>query len=180
MANKFAEIQNEYEPIKLHDIKIPPFSDNEIPQFTCNEVWLELSKLNPRKSSISGDLPPKVLKSVAVYIAEHLTDIINTALRRGEYPNTYKHEIITPVPKAHPCISIDQLRNISGLFQFDKVMEKLISKLIISDMKISRDISQYGNLEKTSIQHYLIKFIHRILESTDRNNIKEKFAVIAT
>ena len=116
-------------------------------------------------------MPPKFLKTVAAYIAEPFTDIVNTSIVNGEYPNIYKHEIITPVPKVYPCSSLDQLRNISGLFQFDKVMEKLISKLIISDMRSSRDVSQYGNSPKISIQHYLKKLIHKILESTHKNQI---------
>ena len=86
---------------------------------------------------------------------------------------------MTQIPKSYPCNSIDQLRNISGLFHFDKIMEKLISKLMITDMKSSRDLSQYGNEKRTSIQHYLIKLIHRILESTDKNSKNEKFAVVA-
>ena len=59
-------------------------------------------------------------------------------------------------------------------------MESLISKLIIQDMKMKRDISQYGNEKNTSIEHYLIKLIHRILESTDKNSQNEKVAVLAT
>ena len=47
-------------------------------------------------------------------------------------------------------------------------------------MKQKRDISQFGNKKNTSIQHYLIKLIHRILESTEKNTVKDKFAVIAT
>ena len=180
IANRFAKIQNEYEPINPKNIEIPTFSKGDIPQFSVNQVWIELAKLNSRKSFIIGDIPPKIIKKIAAYIAEPLTDIINTSIKRGEYPNIYKHEIITPIPKVFPCSSLDQLRNISGLFQFDKIMEKLISKLIISDMKKTRDMSQYGNEQKTSIQHYLIKLIHRILESTDKNSLCEKFAVVAT
>ena len=180
IADNFAEIQNEYDPIDPKKINIPEFSVPEIPCFTINQVWLEIIKLNPKKSCVSGDVPPRVLKSIAAYIAEPFTHIINSAIKNGEYPNIFKHEIITPVPKSFPCSSINQLRNISGLLQLDKVMESLISKLIIQDMKMKRDISQYGNEKNTSIEHYLIKLIHRILESTDKNSQNEKVAVLAT
>ena len=116
----------------------------------------------------------------AAYFAEPLTDIINTGLRRGEYPKIFKFEYVTPVAKVYPCESVDQLRNISGLLQFDKVMEASISELIISDMKPYKDVSQYGNEKQTSVQHYLIKMIHRILTSVDQNSMKKKLAVIAT
>ena len=101
-------------------------------------------------------------------MAEPLTDIINTSLRRGEYPNIYKFESSTPVPKVFPPRKVDQMRNISGLLTFNKVMEKMLSEIMISDMKASTDPSQYGNEKGTSIQHYLIRMIHRIITSTDR------------
>ena len=58
---------------------------------------------------------------------------------------------------------MEQLRNIAGLLTADNFFEKLLSELIISDMKKTADIAQFGNQKQTSIQHYLIKMIHRIL-----------------
>ena len=59
-------------------------------------------------------------------------------------------------------------------------MEKLISELIISDMSLKIDPSQYGNQKGVSIQHYLINMIHRILTVLDTNTQRETFAVIAS
>ena len=58
-------------------------------------------------------------------------------------------------------------------------MEKFIAELIISDMSSSMDPAQYGNQKGLSVQHYLIKMIHRILTVLDNNSRKETFAVIA-
>ena len=88
-----------------------------------------------------GDLPAKLIKEFAAYLAEPLTDIINTSLRRGEYLNIYKFEFSTPVQKVFPTLKVDQMRNISGLLTFDKVMEKMLSEIMISDMKASTDPS---------------------------------------
>ena len=98
---------------------------------------------------------------------------------QGEYPQIYKYEITTPVPKKYPVKSIDQMRNISGLHTCDKIFEKLLSEIIISDMRDKADISQYGNEKQVSIQHYLIKMIHRIQTALDNNSRKEIFAVVA-
>ena len=93
--------------------------------------------------------------------------MINTAVRRGEYPQLYKYEICTPVPKCYPPRSTSDMRSISGLLTFDKIMEKLISDLIISDMKHKFDPSQYVNQKGVSTQHYLIGMIHRILTARE-------------
>ena len=45
-------------------------------------------------------------------------------------------------------------------------------------MEATRDMSQYGNLKKVSIQHYLIKMLHKILVSVDKNSISKSVAVI--
>ena len=112
-------------------------------------------------------------------MAEPLTDVINTSVRLGEYPNLYKFEICTPVPKSYPPQTTSQVRNISGLLTFDKIMEKLISELIISDMSQNMDPSQYGNQRGVSIQHYLLNMVHKILTALDNRSKGEAFAVVA-
>ena len=114
------------------------------------------------------------------YLAEPLTHIFNTGLRRGEYPRIYKYEIATPVPKCYPTEKVSQLRNISGLLNFDKIYEKLISQMIISDMADRLDPTQFGNQKGLSIQHYLIQMLHKILAALDKNSKGDIFAVVAS
>ena len=52
--------------------------------------------------------------------------------------------------------------------------------MIISDMKNKLDPSQYANQPGLSIQHYLVKFIDRILSSLDKTSKKESCAILAT
>jgi hypothetical protein len=60
------------------------------------------------------------------------------------------------VPKVYPPKTIDELRNISGLLNLDKIAEKLISKMMIKDMKSKMDPSQYANQNGLSIRVALI------------------------
>ena len=139
-----------------------------------------MSKIKTNKATVPGDLPARLIKEFAAYLAEPFTDIINCSLKRGEYPQIYKYEKCTPVPKVFPPEKVSQMRNISGLLNFDKILERMISEVMISDMKASSDPSQYGNEKGTSIQHYLIKMIHRILTALDSNSKQESYAVIAS
>ena len=75
---------------------------------------------------------------------------------------------------------VEDLRNISGLLTFNKVAEKMIAELIIQDMSETLDPSQYANQKGLSLQHYLIKMIHRILSDTDNNSKGEVSAALAT
>ena len=179
IAEKFSAIQNEYLPLKTDDISIPHFEDKDIPQFQPAQVWFALSRLDTNKATVPGDFPATLIKQFAAYLAEPFADIINTSIRRGEYPNLYKFEVSTPVPKIYPTLNTSQLRNISGLLNFDKIYEKLIAQLMISDMEDKMDPAQYGNQKGISIQHYLIKMLHRILTVLDNNSKGEIFAVVA-
>ena len=91
------------------------------------------------------------------FLLSKKTTFINFILVKFEYPQVYKKEICTPVPKIFPPEKIKQMRNISGLFNFDKVMEKLITGLMIIDMEQKSDPSQFGNEKGTSVDHYLVK-----------------------
>ena len=170
IADKFTSIPNEFEELKTEDISFPPFLPEEIPLIAPSRVWLQLTQLKINKATVQGDFPPKLTKMFAAYLAEPLADIINTSIRRGEYPKLYKYEISTPVPKSYPVRNTAEIRNISGLLTFDKIAEARLAELMISDMKPNMDKQQYGNQKGISIQHYLIEMINRILTALDGNS----------
>ena len=180
IAEKFTSVKNMYEKLKVEDIEVPDFKAEDIPQFGPSKIWRLLTKLKTNKATIEKDFPPKLAKLFAAYIAEPLTDVLNTSIRRGEYPNLYKSEISTPVPKKYPPKSLSDLRNISGLRTFDKVFENLLAEMMINDMKPKMDKSQYGNRKGVSIQHYLVKMINQILTALDNSNHGEKKAVLVS
>ena len=180
LADHFAEIPNSYNQINKEYIDISPIKEADIPQFKPVQVWMILSHLKVNKSTVPGDIPVKLFKEFSAHLAHPLTEVFNSSLIQGVYPNIYKFEVCPPVPKKYPVEKIEQMRNISGLLTSDKVFEKLLSELIISDMREKIDISQYGNEKETSIQHYLIKMIHRIHTALDKNSRREIFAVVAT
>ena len=128
IADKFAEVANEYDKLKKEDINVPDFCQEEIPQFTENDVESALDEMDINKSNVKGDISVKLLKVFAGYFAKPVTNVINTSLKQGRWPDIYKLEIVTPVPKQFPPKNIDELRNISGLLNLDKIAERLIAK----------------------------------------------------
>ena len=48
----------------------------------------------------------------------------------------------------------------------------------MKDMEAKLDISQYGNKQGVSVQHYLMKMIHQILVNLDNNQKGDTFAVV--
>ena len=147
---------------------------------TEEEVEKELASMDTNKSNVEGDIPAKVLKHFSKFLAKPVTNVINSMIQQGCWPDILKIENVTPVPKKFPPKNVDELRNISGLLNLDKIAEKIISKLMISDMKDQIDPSQFANQKGLGIQHYLVKTIDKILKSVDKNSKGESLAVLAT
>jgi hypothetical protein len=96
IASEFAKVPNQYNPLHKDDIHIPQFSEQDIPQFQEAQVWKKLAALKVKKSSREGDVPAQIVRLFAAYLAEPLTNIVNCAIRTGEYPNIWKQEMATP------------------------------------------------------------------------------------
>ena len=179
IADNQARISNTYKEVKISDISIPPFEDKDIPQFSTHQVREYILRLKSSKSTPPGDIPVKIVKEFASQLCVPLTDIINCSLKQGHWATCFKKEVITPIPKEYPVLTIDKLRPISSLLAFNKVQEMALCEMIASDMAAKLDPTQYGNRKRTGIQHYLIRMLHRILAETD-NSRGEINAVLCT
>ena len=178
IADSFSAISNEYEPVNRSKIKVPSFSASTVPQFTPAQVRKYLESIKTNKATAPGDIPAKVIKEFAQYLCVPFADVINTGLAVGHWPTQYKRETITPTPKQFPPETTEMLRPIANLCNLNKIMEKIVSEMIITDMTSKLDPSQFGNQKHTSIQHYLVRLLNRILTSVDRNSKGEVNAVL--
>jgi hypothetical protein len=156
IADSFSSISNEYEYVNKDDLKIPPFSNSSIPQFKPHQIRKYLQKIKTNKSTAPGDIPARIIKDFSLFLCIPMASIINTGLRVGHWPKSYKRETITPTPKQFPPENREMLRPIANLCNLNKIMEKIVSEMIISDMKDNIDPAQYGNQKNLSIQHYLV------------------------
>ena len=170
IAEQFSSVSNEYKPINRNQIKIPKFSPDSIPVFNPWQIQRKLDKIKENKASVPGDIPAVVIKKFSRYLSVPLCDIINKCVSQGKWPDMYKVEAITPIPKKFPPLDVNMLRPISLLYHFEKIMENLIGELMIEDMKCKMDPAQFGNKKHTSINHYLVKMLNRIVTALDNNS----------
>ena len=145
IADKFSSVSQEYEKLIDSDVEVPVFSESEIPVISVEDVKLALAGMDTNKSNVKDDVPAKILKHFANELAAPMADVLNSSIKQGCWPDIFKLEIVTPVPKVFPPKNIDDLRNISGLLNLDKIAEKRISKMTIEDMRKMLDPSQYAN-----------------------------------
>ena len=180
IADKFARVSQEYEPLRDEDMKIPEFDPKSVPKFSPKDVQKHMEKIKTGKSTAPGDSPPQLIKMFSKQLSVPLCDILNSSIVQGKWSKLWKCEMVTPIPKVYPPKTPEDLRNISCLLTFNKVCEKMISELMIEDIMKNLDISQYANQKGVSLQHYLVKMINRILEETYNNKSSEENVIIAT
>ena len=128
-----------------------------------------LKHLNPRKATGSDNIPAWCLKRYAEELAPVVHDIVVASIVQCKYPTSYKHAIISPIPKIRPPTDLDSdFRQVSVLPQLAKVIEKLQLQLNKSSFKIKTNqhaftsghstvsaltsISQTGSTQQTTPQ----------------------------
>ena len=179
IADQFTAVSNLYEPLQTSDIDIENiFDDRPPPEINPYLVYLKIKSIKKKTATVIGDIPMTVIKFCAEEISFPLSDVYIRAIEFGEYPDLYKVEIVTPVPKVFPPQTTKDLRKIAGTPNFSRLFEKFLAEIMVEDMKASRDPSQYGNTKGVSTQHYLIKMVDRILTILDTNNQNEAYAVV--
>ena len=136
--------------------------------------------MDTNKAVPRSDVSTKIFKTFAEQLCDPITMIINEAIMIGYWLEFLKIETVTPVPKESIPQTVDDLRKICGLLNLSKILEKVICKYLIRDMKGSLDKSQYANQKGLSINHYLVKLVDRVLGALDGSSKGENTAVIAT
>ena len=177
IADHFAKISNEYEPIDVSQLPCylpaqPP------PQVTEYDVYLRLSRLKKTKSTLPLDIPDKVRQECSPLLAGPLSSIINTSLTQSVYPADWKLEWITPAPKISHPKEISDLRKISSTSDYSKIFEGFLKDWIMEDVSENFDIGQFGGQPGTGTEHMIVCLVDRILQLLDRH--PDRSAVIMT
>ena len=123
------------------------------------ETYQVIMSMNPKKST-SGEIPTRVLQSVARICSVLLTDCLNSCILEGSFPTELKFRII-PIHKQEDTTSKKNYRHISILPTLSKVFEKLISLQINQFSKNKFSIHLCGFRANYSTQHALLKLMQK-------------------
>ena len=152
--------------------------DEKPPNIGPFKIIKAIKKMNRNAATLPGDISMKLIQHFADDLALPLCHIVNSCLQSGTYPSIWKTEIVTPVPKVKAQEKLEQLQKMSGLLNFSKITDSILTEYLVSDMSELSDRAQYGNVKGVSVQHYLIKMLHQILLNLDKSSNSESYAVI--
>ena len=138
--------------------------------FTPHEILKCINSMDASKACGPDNIPTRLLKMCALYIAEPLANIFNKSILEGTYPTLWKKAKVKPIYKGKGSQSdIANFRPISLLPCVSKVFEKLMftrlyQHIVTNDLLNERQ-SGYRPGHNTQLQLvYLVDKLHKSLD----------------
>ena len=136
---------------------------------TAHEIKLEILKLNPKKSPGDDNIGARLLQLCSDVFSENLAKIYNNSITKGEYPKQLKIAKVIALFKKGEKYYPKNYRPISLLSIFNKILEKLLCKQLVSFIERNKILYnyQFGFRKLYSTTMALIEFsdnIHRLLD----------------
>ena len=177
IAEHFSSISSEYKPINIHNL--PSYLPAQPPPLIEEyDVYKKIIRLKKTKTTLPVDIPAKLRKECAPFLAAPLSDIYNHSLSIGQYPCKWKFEWVTPAPKVSEPDTMSDLRKIACTSDYSKIFEGFLKDWILEDISDRLDIGQFGGQPGIGTEHMIVCFIDRILKLLDTH--QDKSAVIAS
>ena len=163
LAEYFSQITNEYDPVQLSDIPIT----FDRPIFCLTEDMIEKRIRESKKpnSTVPGDVPPKLLTRLAKFISRPACHIFNHVPMVMEWPELWKREYQTVIPKKPSPSSFSELRNLSCTNFISKVLESFVIDSLKSEVQISE--LQYGGMKGCGTDNFLVEVWNNVMETLE-------------
>ena len=164
LASHFNAISSEFEGLDV--ASLPAAREAEpLPSLTVVDVVNRLRKFRKPKSMVRGDIFPCLVNKVAESLALPLTNIYNCITKTQSWPNGWKIEYVTPIPKKSIPQSPNDLRNISCTQLLSKVYESFVLEWLNS--QVSLRLNQYGGIKGSGAEHMLLQLWQKTLENIE-------------
>ena len=157
-------------PAHIHHKTYNRFRFKEV---TVAEVFKHLKKLSRKKASGPDDLPPGVLKDVAISIAKPLCHIINISLKYGIVPADFKLGKITPIYKSGSKQEMDNYRPITVLPVCSKIFERCIHTQLLTFLEEKKLLSktQFGYRKQRNTELAATLLLDNVRRNMDKGHL---------
>lgn len=139
---------------------------------TPKEIEEEIDKLNPSKATGPYSIPVRTLKVLKGLILKPLEIIFNVSLSTGVVPDSFKLASVIPIYKEASQINVSNYRPISLLSIFNRVLEKIMFKRLISFIDNAKILynKQFGFRLKHSTLQAILSITDKIQGAIDDGN----------
>ena len=124
LADYFNRISQEFSPLEPE--QIPLTYPENLPLLQPWDVAGRMRHFRKPRSMVLGDIFPRLMTLYADQVAIPLTDIYNEITVSAVWPQIWKHESVTVIPKTSHPSDFGDLRNISCTMLASKVYESYV------------------------------------------------------
>ena len=160
VAEYFIRVSDEFvpllAPVRCSEERVPP---------ELHKIASRLRHMKKPRSQVRGDIPPELATEYADILAIPLGYIFGQVYKDLSWPEMWKQETVTVIPKNSAPASLAEMRNLSCTPLFSKLLESFILDDIKEQTSLSCD--QYGGLKGSGPDHFLAVTWHEILASLD-------------
>ena len=177
----FVSVSQEFPPLELSQLseetnkKLSEICQEEIPILQDYEIFRILDKSKRKKSTVPGDMPPRLFYDASAGLATPAAKIMNQIAQTGLWPSQYQVEYAMPLEKVKPAKDESQARLISLTNKMNVIFEKQVIVWLMQCVRNKIDRDQFGGMKGHSISHYLIEMTNFILYNQD---LKDPHATI--
>ena len=176
LSDYFIAVSQEFPPLSMDQLstetiqKIENISNQDIPKVEEHQIFQILDKAKKKKSSVPGDMPPKLFYDASAALAVPAAKIMNRIAQTGKWPTQYQTEWGVPLEKVKNAKDESEVRLISCTNKMNIVFEKQVVKWLMDATEKTLDPDQFGGRKGNSISHYLIEMTNFILYNQDLKN----------
>ena len=162
IAAYFNRISQEYTPIPP---PLPPTEQHR--KLEAHQIAGKLKAMKKPKGCLRGDISPKLNNAFADLIALPLEYVFNLIRETASWPQLWKQEQVTVIPKSSCPDSLSQLRNLSCTPLYSKLLETFVLEDLKSEINLSP--AQFGGQKGCGVDHFLVETWDRILSDLEDN-----------
>ena len=179
-VDKIKNIRQELDNSTNSSLSVPIFESYNGPMFKefsliCEADLKKLILSMPNKSCSLDPLPTSLLKSLLPELLPLLTLIINTSLKYGEVPASFKQALVVPLLKKNNLDTniLKNYRPISNLPFLSKVLERVVLQQLQNHLKENELLGIYQSAYRTnhSTETAVLNVVDNLLLKNDEHKI---------
>ena len=164
-ADYFSEISQQFRGVE--DSDIPEAASRPMQMLDVGYVAERMRLIKKPKSYTSIDIPPAVFNKCIDSLATATTPIFNLIRQSGWWPEIWKIEEVTIIPKTSHPTTLDETRNISCTSIFSKLAEEFMLQELQKDVRLSE--CQFGGRKGCGTEHLLAELSDDIAFALEDN-----------
>ena len=165
LADYFAEVSQEFRVLQLD--QLPTTYDRPPMIVTAPQVCEALRKMKKPRSAVNIDPLPQHVNQYADRWANILATTYNEILAGKGWPQVWKAEEVSVIPKTNRHENASECRNISCTSIFSKLCEEFMLEGLRGEVSV--DEEQFGGVRGSGTTHLLAEMITDVMECLDDN-----------